>query len=132
VRPPRRAKPISQTPRTIGDLEAQGQQTFHAKMSEPRKPAPARRARADPAGRCGSSAGDRPLRGHLPPRASSAPRHTMWMPRSCSWNDMAGTSTPYELPGAAAAGPEQRPPGRIRSHHSHGDHSADSQPRRQA
>jgi hypothetical protein len=27
--------------------------------------------------------------------ASLVPKHKAWMPRSCSWNDMAGTSTPY-------------------------------------
>ena len=27
--------------------------------------------------------------------ATSVPKHKAWMPRSCSWNDMAGTSTPY-------------------------------------
>jgi hypothetical protein len=44
------------------------------------------------------------------------------MSRSCSSSDMAGTSTPYERPGAAA-------PGEIRRHHSHGDHSANAHPR---
>ena len=63
--------------------------------------------------RGGSSAAALPA-----PPVSSVPRHTMWMSHSCSWNDMAGTSTPYEPPG-------QRPPGGIRSHHSHSDHCAD-------
>ena len=35
---------------------------------------------------------------------------------------MAGTSTPYKRRG-------QQPPGRIASHHSHGDHSTDTRPR---
>ena len=44
------------------------------------------------------------------PLASSAPRHTMWMSHSYSWNNMAGTSTPYKRPEAAAARRAQEPP----------------------
>src|SRR6476646_9365863 len=47
------------------------------------------------------------------------------MSHSCSWNDMAGTSTPYKQPGGVAPGQGTWPPGRIASHHSHSDHSAD-------
>jgi len=35
---------------------------------------------------------------HISSRAAARRRlHTMWMPRSCTWNDMSAASTPYDL-----------------------------------
>ena len=35
-------------------------------------------------------------------RLPACPGHTAWMPHSCCWNDMVGTSTPYAVGGEAA------------------------------
>ena len=43
--------------------------------------------------------------------APSVPDHSMWMSHSCSWNDMAGTSTPYPRSRAAAADEHHGPQG---------------------